>query len=70
MKVFRSITYTTLYISLISVSAAAHRELLQLKTWHLAGANINQGDYDNRTALHVVSLSGDFADNGNLNKVR
>ncbi len=26
----------------------------EMESWHLAGADINQGDYDGRTALHVV----------------
>ena len=30
-------------------------DLKEIRSWYLAGADINQGDYDRRTALHVVS---------------
>ena len=35
-------------------SAATHEGLASLKSWYLAGANVNEGDYDKRTALHAV----------------
>ena len=31
-------------------------DLKEIQSWYLAGADINQGDYDKRTALHVVRL--------------
>lgn len=36
---------------------AADSKVSKLKVWHLAGADLNSGDYDKRTPLHVVSLS-------------
>ena len=35
-------------------STAMFEEVKGLESWYLAGANLSQGDYTNRTALHVV----------------
>lgn len=35
-------------------SYAAENKVSKLKAWHLAGADLNMGDYDKRTPLHVV----------------
>lgn len=36
-------------------SAAATEEIETLQAYRAAGANLNECDYDKRTALHVVS---------------
>ena len=35
-------------------STAMFEEVKGMESWFLAGANLSQGDYTNRTALHVV----------------
>ena len=35
--------------------SAADDRVDKLRAWHLAGVDFNVGDYDSRTALHVVS---------------
>lgn len=37
-------------------SAAASEDIETLQAYRDAGANLSECDYDNRTALHVVSL--------------
>lgn len=37
-------------------AAAFHGDRETLDAWIAAGASINQGDYDGRTALHVVCI--------------
>ena len=37
-------------------SLAADDKVDRLRAWHLAGVDFNVGDYDRRTALHVVSV--------------
>ena len=36
--------------------AASQEDVETLQAWKLAGADLNESDYDNRTALHVVGL--------------
>ena len=36
-------------------SLAADDKVEELRAWHLAGVDFSAGDYDRRTALHVVS---------------
>ena len=38
-------------------SLAADDKVDVLRAWHLAGVDFSAGDYDRRTALHVVSVS-------------
>ena len=40
-------------------SAAAKNQPARIKSFVLAEANLNQGDYDGRTALHVVRSQQD-----------
>lgn len=46
---------TTVDIALKMCSLAADDKVDILRAWHLAGVDFNVGDYDRRTALHVVS---------------
>ena len=39
----------------LSFSAVATNDESALESWYLAGVDFNQGDYDGRTALHLVS---------------
>ena len=47
---------TTVETALKMCSLAADDKVDRLKAWHLAGVDFNVGDYDRRTALHVVSV--------------
>ena len=38
----------------VCYSAVANEDVELLKCYSLAGADLNQGDYDKRTALHLV----------------
>lgn len=40
----------------LSFSAAASEDIETLQAYRDAGTNLSECDYDNRTALHVVSL--------------
>lgn len=42
-------------IAISPSSAASQDDLETVVAWHTAGADINVGDYDRRTPLHVVS---------------
>ena len=46
---------TTVEIVLELCSLAADDKVERLRAWYLAGVDFNFGDYDRRTALHVVS---------------
>ncbi|CAH1788044.1 unnamed protein product [Owenia fusiformis] len=48
------ITINPVRIGVELCSLAAINDLEGLRSWYLAGANINSGDYDKRTALHVA----------------
>lgn len=52
---------TTVNTALEICSLAADDKVDRLRAWHLAGVDFNVGDYDRRTALHVVSLSNYFS---------
>lgn len=41
---------------------AAQDNVDVLRSWYLAGANFNIGDYDRRTALHVVSFNVKYSE--------
>ena len=45
---------TTTDTALVMCSLAADDKVDVLRAWHLAGVDLNVGDYDRRTALHVV----------------
>ena len=47
---------TTVDTALKMCSLAADDKVDRLRAWHLAGVDFNVGDYDRRTALHVVSV--------------
>lgn len=47
---------TTMDTALKMCSLAADDKVDRLRAWHLAGVDFNVGDYDRRTALHVVSV--------------
>ena len=47
---------TTVDTALKMCSLAADDKVDRLQAWHLAGVDFNIGDYDRRTALHVVSV--------------
>lgn len=47
---------TTVDTALKMCSLAAEEKVDRLRAWHLAGVDFNVGDYDRRTALHVVSV--------------
>ena len=47
---------TTVDTALKMCSLAADDKVDRLQAWHLAGVDFNVGDYDRRTALHVVSV--------------
>lgn len=47
---------TTVDTALKMCSLAAEEKVDSLWAWHLAGVDFNVGDYDRRTALHVVSV--------------
>ena len=48
---------TTMDTALEMCALAADDNVDALRSWYLAGVNFNIGDYDRRTALHVVSFS-------------
>ena len=52
---------TTVNTALEICSLAADDKVDRLRAWHLAGVDFNVGDYDRRTALHVVSLFNYFS---------
>lgn len=52
---------TTVNTALEICSLAADDKVDRLRAWHLAGVDFNVGDYDRRTALHVVSLFDYFS---------
>lgn len=47
---------TTVDTALKMCCLAAEEKVDRLRAWHLAGVDFNVGDYDRRTALHVVSV--------------
>lgn len=44
----------TMEMARLMCTYAAQNKVSKLKAWHLAGADLNVGDYDRRTPLHVV----------------
>lgn len=35
---------------------ASQNDLVRMRAWHAAGADVNYSDYDKRTPLHIVCL--------------
>ena len=41
-------------------AAAAKNDLVTLKALHDSGVDVNKGDYDQRTALHLAAANGNY----------